>query len=383
MANTPTRLNNPGDLKDPKTGTFRAFSSPEEGFTALKNDLQAKISGNTSTGLSANSSLKDFAGKYAPDSDGNNSSQYAEKLAKKLGVNSNTSIGSLSNRLDDFASAISDNEGYQGQKVLGASEQISPVQEESMGNNETIKQNVLKLQNAGATPEDIETYVKGAVQDVPKSNTGGTFDDLISAQNDVPPGEKPNLVQAAVGANPKDSVYGQIVDNKLTHGLVNLVPGAQQLGNQIGTSLAWFGEKAKGLLGGQDNSKYIPENDTGEALKGAAKVIGTAASIATPGILAEAANPLAAKEIAYNIPMEMSEFSKLGATEKLNVLGEAFKTAEAGDAEKIAQAIKYLKPSQGFIKDLLGKGFSLAKGLILTKALGDTVGGFIHRNTGK
>lgn len=112
MTNLPTRNQNPGDLKDPSTGTFRKFNSPQEGFTALKNDLSAKASGNTRTGLGPNSSLKELAYVWAPPSDNNNSEQYAHTLAQKLGTTTDAPLASLN--IDHLASAIADAEGYQG-----------------------------------------------------------------------------------------------------------------------------------------------------------------------------------------------------------------------------------------------------------------------------
>lgn len=111
QGNLPQRNNNPGNLKD-TSGSFKVFSSPEQGFQALKNDLMAKMTGATSTGLTANSSLLDFSKVYAPSSDNNNPTQYAQNLAKQLGVSSDTKIGTLKNRVDDFANAIAQNEGF-------------------------------------------------------------------------------------------------------------------------------------------------------------------------------------------------------------------------------------------------------------------------------
>jgi hypothetical protein len=39
------RNNNPGNLKDPKTGELRVFATPQEGQKALEDDLQVKLSG--------------------------------------------------------------------------------------------------------------------------------------------------------------------------------------------------------------------------------------------------------------------------------------------------------------------------------------------------
>lgn len=115
------RNNNPGNLRDPKTGTFRVFKSPQEGFTALLNDLQSKIDGKTVTGLSATSTLHDFASKYAPSGDNNNVPQYTVNLANTLGVNPDTPLGDLQAHLPDFAQAIAKNEGFTAAQGFKAS----------------------------------------------------------------------------------------------------------------------------------------------------------------------------------------------------------------------------------------------------------------------
>lgn len=108
MANLPTTNNDPGDLKDPSTGTFQQFADPKEGFAALLNDLQTKINNHP------NWTLGDFAKVYAPPSDNNDTGSYIAKLANQLKVRPDATIGSLKSRLGDFASAVASNEGYQG-----------------------------------------------------------------------------------------------------------------------------------------------------------------------------------------------------------------------------------------------------------------------------
>ena len=134
--NIPTSDNNPGDIKDPATGTFKVFSSPIEGQAALYNDLEGKMTGNTATGLTGNSSLTDLAKTWAPASDDNQPLQYAANLANKLGVNPDTPIGQLQPRIDDFARAIADNEGYEGPwagKTGSAPVQLAPTSQPSAG----------------------------------------------------------------------------------------------------------------------------------------------------------------------------------------------------------------------------------------------------------
>lgn len=106
MTNLPTKNNNPGDLKDPSTGQFQVFNTPQEGFGALLNDLQIKIKHHP------DHTLADFANQYAPPSDNNNTAQYTANLANKLGVSPDTPIGSLQPQIGKFAEAVASNEGY-------------------------------------------------------------------------------------------------------------------------------------------------------------------------------------------------------------------------------------------------------------------------------
>ena len=46
-------------------------------------------------------------------SDNNDPIQYAANLANKLKISPDTQIGTLKGRIDDFANAVSNNEGYQ------------------------------------------------------------------------------------------------------------------------------------------------------------------------------------------------------------------------------------------------------------------------------
>src|SRR5260221_6834023 len=117
MDNVPTRNANPGDLRDPATGAFRQFSSPVEGQAALYNDLTMKMTGKSKTGLTPTSSLLDFAKTYAPASDDNDPIKYAADIANQMKISPDTQIGTLVPRIDDFAKAISKNEGFNEESV--------------------------------------------------------------------------------------------------------------------------------------------------------------------------------------------------------------------------------------------------------------------------
>jgi hypothetical protein len=77
---TPERLNNPGDLRDPKTGAYRVFATPEAGMDALKADLAAKVR------KYPDWTLAQIMQRYAPASDGNDPLAYARFVASQLGV---------------------------------------------------------------------------------------------------------------------------------------------------------------------------------------------------------------------------------------------------------------------------------------------------------
>ena len=107
------RLNNPGNLRDPNTGKFREFTSAEEGWRELRTDLQSKIVGRTRTGLGPMSTIEQFSAAYAPKDDPRNDPKtYAKKLATQLGVTPDTPIGRLGDKVDRFARAVADNEGW-------------------------------------------------------------------------------------------------------------------------------------------------------------------------------------------------------------------------------------------------------------------------------
>jgi hypothetical protein len=90
------RNNNPGNLRfinqqgaSMGEKNFAKFNTLEEGFNALVNDVKAKQTGNTRTGLNGNSTLAQFFKIYAPSADNNNPEAYANTVAKKLGIDPN------------------------------------------------------------------------------------------------------------------------------------------------------------------------------------------------------------------------------------------------------------------------------------------------------
>src|ERR1043166_3966581 len=92
------RNNNPGNLKDPATGKFRQFTTPEEGYNALVADIEAKQTGKSSTGLKPESTLQQFFNVYAPSTDANDPTHYAATVAARSGVDADTPIRKIDSK---------------------------------------------------------------------------------------------------------------------------------------------------------------------------------------------------------------------------------------------------------------------------------------------
>lgn len=96
------RNHNPGNIKYVGQSTaigkddkgFCVFPSYQVGFEALKSLLRYAASGKSKL-YKANGSLYQFFNVYAPSSDNNNPNQYAEFVARSIGVDPNTIINTL------------------------------------------------------------------------------------------------------------------------------------------------------------------------------------------------------------------------------------------------------------------------------------------------
>lgn len=160
MSTLAVRNNNPGNLRDPKTGSFRQFNTPQEGYEALKNDLHIKMSGQSRTGVTPQSSIEHFASVYAPASDNNDPVGYARNLSSQLGVPSTTPIANLSGRIDDFAKAIAKNEDANMYAMLmsgnfagsggGGGSRLS---------REQLEANINAMEQQGASQEEVQSYL--------------------------------------------------------------------------------------------------------------------------------------------------------------------------------------------------------------------------------
>lgn len=210
-----------------------------------------------------------------------------------------------------------------------------------------------------------------------------------------------NAEQQGYDKNAKDlNSPSTVLGNTITGIGDNLSFGqASKLGEQEGTGLARTYNQVKGLLGGQDNSKYIPEMDLSKTATGLAGTVGgilsTAAGSGELNGIIKGGSALESpviktilREGSNLLPEEATSTLAKGTAEdilqnKLKDLSVSDVTGEKGQA--ILRALKELNPKliekQNLLARLAKQGFNLVKGGVLAKIFDDTVGGLIHQNT--
>lgn len=84
------RNNNPGNMKDPKTGGFRVFDTPQMGQEIMRSDLLAKVSGKSNAmrakfGEGYKPTLRNVISTWAPPTE-NNTEAYVNFVATRAGL---------------------------------------------------------------------------------------------------------------------------------------------------------------------------------------------------------------------------------------------------------------------------------------------------------
>lgn len=127
--------NNVGNLRNPTTGKFQSFATPEGGEQALLNQLNMYQTGrtkNTEKGtkkrINGTTTLLDAMKVYAPSSDHNNPTAYAKFIANRLGVTVDTRIGDIDTKA--WANAI---------KIMEGNTKITGKRKQSGGYSATFK----------------------------------------------------------------------------------------------------------------------------------------------------------------------------------------------------------------------------------------------------
>lgn len=416
MANLGLINKNAGNLRDPATGDFQVFKNDEAGRQALINDLNIKKSGK-SAHIKPGGSILDLANVWAPASDNNKPQDWANNVAKTVGKKSTDSWADIPT--EDLANGIQVAEGTstpnkikkaptEGTSLaVAGSNPFTPPQDTSSQkqplNRQQMIENIQALEKQGASQTEIQSYIdERQKSSSPQSNNSSrkTFADSVkNIQDTQDQTQTPEEAQhsGTLGTNPNDSVLGKLTDNSITRGLINLVPGAKTVGDYIGTSLGGDYQQVKDTLTGSNNynnyDKSIPS--PGELAKGSVGVVGSALSAAVaPGLVSSAKGLLGIGSKAIQNP-EIAALLKQGIqtregaiarlTAKLGTMG----VSEVGGPleQNILKALKELAPTlaqkQNLLSTFIKKGISLATQTALINTLGNTVGGFIHKNITK
>ena len=189
-------VNNVSGLKG-ADGKFIVYNSPQESMQATINDIQAKIDGNTKTGLNANSTLDQFAKTWTGEP---NPNYTGADLAATLGVSSNTTIGQVG--AQNLAAAVARAEtGYtSGGTSTGMGDKNSGV-------NKSTGEYTGPSLDKGATPQQIIDFlssgpslnVKGGASYDQKTLFNGAILSLLGAPDSSIGGMGSVVGRSAIG----------------------------------------------------------------------------------------------------------------------------------------------------------------------------------------
>lgn len=202
--------NNPGNLKDPITGKFQQFSTPQEGQQAQINQLELYKTGQSSTGINGDSSLAKMISVYAPASDKNNPDEYANYVAEKLGVSKDTPLSQINTK--ELAKWMTSIESPQMFKTLyGENKQdenqsnITSINNKNYTPQENEVVNKLIAENPKiANDDNLDFYVKKITESNQKINDA--YDLMNNSLSDI---------QNGIGYTPEQNQQLQQIQNEM------------------------------------------------------------------------------------------------------------------------------------------------------------------------
>jgi hypothetical protein len=190
------RNNNPGNLKDPKTGELRVFATPQEGQKALEDDLQGKISGQSpalkqrfgDTGGFVSPAM--LAEAWSPSTAAGNTPEstinYGAHIAAKLGIDPTAKIPNTPEARAAVAQGIKEFESGQtkASQITGA----PSVQVASTGMPDVA--NILAQRKASETEQTAAAEARGksgeAMRTAFEADTDpGTLDDSYATSRRI------------------------------------------------------------------------------------------------------------------------------------------------------------------------------------------------------
>jgi hypothetical protein len=190
------RNNNPGNLKDPKTGELRTFATPQEGQKALEDDVQGKLSGQSpalkqrygDTGGFVSPAM--LAEAWSPSTAQGNTPEstinYGKYIAAKLGIDPTAQIPSTPEARAAVAQGIKEFES--GQTKSGQIAGAPSVQVASTSMPDVA--NILAQRKASETEQTAAAEARGksgeAMRTAFEADTDpGTLDDSYATSRRI------------------------------------------------------------------------------------------------------------------------------------------------------------------------------------------------------
>ena len=376
MANLGILNKNAGNLRDPSTGEFQKFNTPEEGYQALVKDLEIKKSGK-SAHIKPGGSILALANVWAPASDNNNPNDWANNVAKTIGKKPTDTWADVPT--DQLAKGIQVAEGTSSpstvNKPITSNTATSKMSLEEFG--KTIQQKYPEYAGKDATlvgqkvldkyPEYANRVEGKAQAEFPLSSQADKTPPPLASEP-LPPGANqpiPGVIDQAKKGNYLGALSSMVrkTGSALTGG------GTETLGNAIGT------------LGGYLASSNKKEYDTsapsiGETAMAGVKTVASAAGIKGAGGLLNKAilsrGPLANSTIKSILERSLNtrggetlaNLSRQEAQMTLQNYLKEMPVTEVGSktAQQVVKALQALDPSYskpaGFVKNLVKFGIS-------------------------
>lgn len=194
----PNRNNNPGNLRPSGASSgFRTFSSEQEGWDAMSNQLMMYFNGTSrAAGFKKLRTVNDIINKWAPPSE-NDTGSYVKEVASYMGVGANDEINLADpNVMAKLRTAMARREGFgnwkNGLKIGGANQfqneyylqqqrwaNTRPSMANSNVDNSQQSSININTMNVNSNPQSVDSLTKSINQQANRASTNAAFSSSV------------------------------------------------------------------------------------------------------------------------------------------------------------------------------------------------------------
>lgn len=194
----PNRNNNPGNLRPAGASSgFRSFSSEQEGWDAMSNQLMMYFNGTSrAAGFKKLRTVNDIINKWAPPSE-NDTGSYVKEVASYMGVGANDEINLADpNVMARLRTAMARREGFgnwkNGLKIGGANQfqneyylqqqrwaNTRPSMANSSVDNSQQSSININTMNVNSNPQSADVLTKSIIQQSGRASTNAAFSSSV------------------------------------------------------------------------------------------------------------------------------------------------------------------------------------------------------------